>query len=67
MSDEHKRKISTANKMSHKGLKQSIEHITKRTAKLFGNRWNVGRNQTPESIAKRALANTGKKKKTRNV
>lgn len=62
LSEEHKKKIGAANAISHKGLKQAPGHIAKRTAYLIGNKWNVGKTQSPESVAKRALANTGKKR-----
>jgi len=62
MSEEHKRKIGKANAISHIGLKQTPEHVAKRTAKIIGNKWNVGRKQSSEHILKRILANTGKKR-----
>lgn len=62
MSDDHKRKIGRANAISHLGLKQSPGHIAKRTASVIGNKWNVGKKQSKETIEKRAKANTGKKR-----
>lgn len=62
MTEEHKRKIGIANAISHKGLKQTPEHIAKRTAHVIGNKWNVGKKQSKETIEKRVNSNKGKKR-----
>lgn len=62
MSEEHKKKIGLANAISKKGVKQTEEHIAKRTKKLIGNKWNVGKKQSSETVEKRRLLNVGKKR-----
>jgi len=61
MTEEHKNKIGRANAITHLGLKQTKEHIAKRTAYIIGNKWNVGKKQSKELIAKRVLKIMGRK------